>query len=114
MFSNNIIVRCGESPHLLFDYTTKEYIDKSEGVYIGNHVWVGERVYITKKAYINDENIIAACSVVTKKFNEKHTVIAGSPAKIVKDNVQWIKNREYLIKDSKEYLSYWDNYNKSI
>ena len=112
MFSNNIIIRSGESPHLLFNNTTKEYIDKCDGVFIGNHVWVGENVYVTKNAYIGNDNIVAACSVVTKKFNDNNVIIAGNPAKIAKKNVQWIKNRDHLIKGSKEYNSYWNDFNK--
>jgi len=96
MFSNTITVRCGDSPHLLFDRITGEYLDISEGVFIGDHVWVGERVYITKRATIPSECLVAACAVVTRQFTQTHTVIAGNPAKIVRENVQWIRNHAHL------------------
>lgn len=92
MFSRDIIIRCGESPHLIFDRSTAEYLDVSEGVVIGDHVWVGERAYITKRASIADESIVAACAVVTKKFTEDHVVLAGNPARVVRGNVQWLRN----------------------
>lgn len=38
MFSRQIVVRTGESPHLIFDADTEEYLDKSDGVFIGDHV----------------------------------------------------------------------------
>lgn len=88
MLSNSVTIRCGESPHLIFDKETGEYLDVSDGVYIGNHVWIGEQVYITKRAMIADESVVAACSVVTKKFTEKNAVLAGNPAKIVRTSVQ--------------------------
>jgi len=96
MFSNTITVRCGDSPHLIFDQITGEYLDISEGVFIGDHVWVGERVYITKRARIPSECLIAACAVVTKQFTQTHSVMAGNPAKIVRENVQWIRNPSHL------------------
>lgn len=96
LFSNNLTVRCGESPHLIFDRSSGEYLDVSEGVFIGDHVWIGENVYLTKKASVADESIVAACSVVTKRFEEKHAVIAGNPARCVRRDVQWIKNHGHL------------------
>ena len=71
MFSSNVTIQCGESPHLIFDLETGEYLDISDGVLIGDHVWIGENAYLTKRACIADENIVAACSVVTKKFTKK-------------------------------------------
>lgn len=106
MFSNTITVRCGDSPHLIFDQITGEYLDISEGVFIGDHVWVGERVYITKRANIPSECLIAACSVVTKKFTKTNTVMAGNPAKIVRENVQWIRNHSHLKDGSPYKISY--------
>lgn len=101
LFSNNISIRCGETPHLIFDKNTGEYIDISEGVIIGNHVWVGEKAYITKNVTIGDECIVGACSVVTKRFDVTNAVIAGNPAKVVKKDIQWIKNQSFLQEGSK-------------
>lgn len=96
LISNNLTIRCGESPHLIFDKTTGEYLDVTDGVFIGDHVWIGEKVYITKKTTIPSESVVAACSVVTKRFDEPHSVLAGNPAKVVKRNIQWIRNHSHL------------------
>lgn len=92
LFSNNLTIRCGESPHLIFDKESGEYLDISEGVFIGDHAWVGEHVYVTKRATIPSECIVAAHSVVSKRFEETHCVLAGNPARVVKRNVQWVRN----------------------
>lgn len=92
MFSKNVTVRCGESPHLIFDKNTGEFLDVSDGVVIGDHVWVGENTYLTKSAQIADECIVGACAVVTKKFTTPHVAVAGNPAKVVRENVQWLRN----------------------
>lgn len=113
MFSNNVTVRCGDSPHLLFDSQTGEYLDISEGVNVGDHVWVGERAYITKKVTIPSECVVAACSVVTRRFASQNCVIAGNPAKVVRENVQWIRNRGYLEPGSRfksSYDDYWEKF----
>lgn len=100
MFSSGITVRGGESPHLIFDRATGAYLDISDGVSIGHHVWVGERVYITKSVSIADETVVGACSVVTKRFTETHVALAGNPARVVRQNVQWIRNAPLIEPDS--------------
>lgn len=46
-------------------------------------------VDILKGASINDNSIIGFKSLVTKKYTEKNVIIAGSPAKIIKTNINW-------------------------
>lgn len=96
MFSSNIVVRGGEYPHLIFDKDSGEYLDVSQGIFIGNHVWVGEGAFIGKSVTLPDDCIVGTRSVVTKRFEEPHCVIAGNPARVVKCGVQWIAN-EYML-----------------
>lgn len=92
MFSSNIIVRGGEYPHLIFDRETGDYLDVSEGIFIGDHVWVGDGAFVGKSVTLPAHSIVGTRSVVTKRFDETHCVIAGNPARIVKRAVQWVAN----------------------
>lgn len=112
MISKNLQIRCGESPHLIFDLESGDYLDNSEGVFIGEHVWIGEDVYITKRVTIPEECIIAARSVVTKRFTGSNLAIAGNPAKVVKENIQWIRNHTQLPSGSKFEKSFLENKKK--
>lgn len=106
MFSNRIIIRCGESPHLIFDNKTGDYLDQSTGVIIGDQVWVGEGAYLNKSSKIGDGCIVGARSVVTKEFDSTHCVIAGNPAKIVKTDIRWFRNPGSLPAGSKFSVEY--------
>lgn len=106
MFSNSITVRCGESPHLIFDVETGRYLDDSTKTVIGSHVWVGEGVYVTKRAIIPNEAIIGAHSVVTASFDEEFVVIAGNPARVVRRGVRWIRNPSLLHEGTREHAEY--------
>ncbi len=106
MFSNSITVRCGESPHLLFDLHTDQYLDTASRTLIGDHVWVGEGVYVTKRAAIANETVVGAGSVVTRQFDEEHVVIAGNPARVVRRDVRWVRNPSLLTPGAPDYESY--------
>ena len=115
LFSNNITIRLGDRPHLIFDSETGEYIDNStDGVLIGDRVWVGEKVYITKNVTILNDCILAVNSVVTERFEETNCVIAGNPAKVVKKNVQWIRNdSERFLEEGSKYKISYDQYEEN-
>lgn len=109
MFSNSVILRTGEAPHLIFDLNSGKYIDEGGHIIVGAHSWIGERSYMTKRAKVAPESIVAACSVVTTAFEERNVVLGGNPAKIVKRGVQWIRNRSSLEDGSSFKRSYTES-----
>lgn len=60
----------------------------SAPIKIGCHVWVGHGATILKGITIGDGAIIAAGSVVTKDV-PAHCIVAGVPAKVIKENIEW-------------------------
>lgn len=105
MFSNQIIVRSSESPHLIFDLASGEYLDQEGHVLVGDHVWIGERAYLTKRARIGSGSIVAACGVVTRAFSEDNVLLAGNPAEVKRRSIRWERNAHHLDPESVEYQS---------
>lgn len=58
-------------------------------IVIGNHVWIGAKATILKGVTIGDGAIVAAGAVVTKDVPAK-SVVAGVPAKVIRNNVEWV------------------------
>ncbi len=61
---------------------------KNSIVSIGNKVWIGCNVTVLKNTHIGNNCVIAAGSIVKGDFAD-NSLIAGNPAKIVKQNIDW-------------------------
>ena len=66
-----------------------EHINEDKEIFLGDNVWIGAKSLILKGSTIEDGCIIGANTTITKSFKEKNAVIAGTPAKIIKTEVQW-------------------------
>lgn len=62
--------------------------DTPSQVIIGDHVWVGCNSTILKGSVIGNNCVIGANSLVKGTFPD-NCLIAGNPAKIVKNNINW-------------------------
>ena len=62
--------------------------NNTKAVQIGNHVWIGTRVTILSGVTIGDGAVIAAGSLV-KDDVAPGTLVAGVPAKVIKERIEW-------------------------
>lgn len=87
LFSSDIQLRTGDS-HSVLDMDGRR-INASQDITIGDHVWVGTQAFLTKGAKVAPHSIVGACALVTKAFEEPHCSLAGVPARVVKQGVDW-------------------------
>ncbi|WP_116474827.1 acyltransferase [Zobellella maritima] len=87
MFSRNINVMTYDG-HPIFDAETKSLLNSPEDIIIGNKVWIAANATILKGVTVHDGSIVAFGSIVTKHVPHK-TIVAGSPAKVIKENISW-------------------------
>ena len=88
MMGPNVVVQSSDA-HPIIDIETNKAINKGSDVEIGNHVWMTTNVMIMKGAKIANDCIIAANSIVSKSCLTPNAIYAGTPAKIIKENVTW-------------------------
>lgn len=88
LFSRDIEIRSTDV-HKIYDQDTKNRINIGKEVIIGNKVWIGAHAFISKGSVIPNGSVVGATSFVNKPFTEENTVLAGTPAKIVKRNIFW-------------------------
>lgn len=98
--AKDAIIRTSDG-HSLIDPISKIAINEPEDVIIGNNVWITSRCTILKGSHIPDNSVVGACSLVNKKFTEPNVVIAGVPAKVIRENICW---------DFRNFGSYMSHY----
>lgn len=92
MFSHDIDLRTSDSHSVI--NMKGERINPSKDIKIGNHVWLGIRSTILKGSEIGNNCVVSACSLVTSKTNWKsNCIIGGVPAKILKNDINWKRER---------------------
>jgi serine acetyltransferase/coenzyme F420-reducing hydrogenase beta subunit len=81
--ARNVIIRDYDAHQML---NTDHEIAKD--ICIGEHVWIGTRAVILKGVTIGDGAVVAAGAVVTRDVPAR-CLVAGVPAKVVRENVAW-------------------------
>jgi len=92
LISSDVTFRTSDS-HSIVDKTTTQRINPGKDVTIGEHCWIGNGVTILKGANIGSGSIIGTRSVVTGSLIPADCCAVGIPAKVVRTNVSWIRER---------------------
>lgn len=89
LFASEIMIRQTDG-HPIFDQNG-ERINKGKNVNIGNHVWVGDRASVLGGFNIGNESVVGYGTVSSSCFGD-NCIIAGNPARIVRENIIWKDN----------------------
>lgn len=90
MISSYVQIRTGDS-HSIVDMEGNR-INHAQSVVIGNHCWIGEGAKVMKGVTLEGDDVVSTGAIVTKSFG-KNVLLGGIPAKILKDNISWDKER---------------------
>lgn len=58
-------------------------------IQIGNHVWVASHAVFSKNSSVADGSVVAQGSLVATKHEIPNVLLAGTPARDVKSNIEW-------------------------
>ncbi len=97
MFSNNIIVHAGDG-HSVFDMDTGDKINYDKAnvpskfkIKLQDHVWVGYEAFVLAGTNIGTGCVLGGRSLANKAY-PNNCVLAGNPARIVKENIAWTRD----------------------
>lgn len=80
----NVSIRDFNGNHVILNDHYRIYAP----VHIGDHCWLCTGCTIMPGVTIGEGSVVAANAVVTKDV-PPHSLVAGSPAKVIKENIQW-------------------------
>lgn len=70
-------------------YQDKVLINPDRKIVVGNKVWIASYVDVLKGVSLADGTVVGTRSLVTKSFYKENILIAGVPAKAIKENISW-------------------------
>lgn len=89
MISRGIEIRATDV-HKVYDTESNERLNQARAdVVLEDHIWIAANVTISKNVTIASGCIIAAGSFVNKPITTPNCMVAGTPAKIMRQNVRW-------------------------
>ncbi|MBE0442706.1 MAG: acyltransferase [Psychrobacter sp.] len=89
MISRGIEIRATDV-HKVYDMNADIRINTAHSdVVLGDHIWIAANVTISKNVSIASGCIIAAGSFVNKPVVTPNCMVAGTPAKVIRQNIRW-------------------------
>jgi len=82
LFGPNVAIVCENYRYRSLDVPVDEQGVTSIGIRIGRNVWVGANCVILDGTVIGDNSIVAAGSVMNRRF-PPNCIISGNPAKVI-------------------------------
>lgn len=94
MFAKNIELRTGDN-HAIFQHGKR--VNHGGSISIGHHVWIGANAKIMKGVLIPSGSVIGNSSLVTRSLEEENAIYVGVPAKLIKSDICWYRDKKYRL-----------------
>lgn len=91
MISNDVNFRSSDSHSVL--NKKEERINPAGSIVINDHVWIGMKSLILKNTTIQNNCVIGAGSICNKDYEKENCLIAGNPARVVREDINWSRDR---------------------
>jgi acetyltransferase-like isoleucine patch superfamily enzyme len=79
--------------HSIIDKNTNLRINIPQNIIIHDNVWIGFNTRINKGAVIGEHSVVATAAIVPGKHYHSNVILAGVPAKIIKENITWSREK---------------------
>lgn len=91
LFSDRVQLRADDS-HPFYDGVSGQRLNHARSISIGEHVWVGADVAVLGGAHVGEGSIVGLRTTVTGgKSIPSNSLAVGTPARIVRRNVVWVR-----------------------
>lgn len=80
----NVSIRDWNGPHVILNSHYRNHAP----VHIGDHVWLCSGCTVMPGVTIGEGSVVAANATVTKDV-PPHSLVGGSPARVIRENIEW-------------------------
>ncbi len=91
MISNDVSFRSTDSHSVLNN--KGERVNPAGNILVKRHVWIGMRSIILKNTIIHNNCVIGTGSICNRDYEKEKCLIAGNPARIIKESIDWSRDR---------------------
>lgn len=103
MISDDVMIQSSDQ-HSIVDIETSQVINPGHrSLVIEDYVWVGRRAIITGGVTIGRGSVVGIGSLVNKDV-PRTVVVAGSPARVVRENATWSRMPGEIDKTAEQFL----------
>lgn len=88
MISFNVTLRTTDA-HGIYDLESGELQNPPAGIVLNDHVWLGQDSTVLKGAGIGKNSVVAAGSIVSRGLHPAHAIMAGTPARVIREGIVW-------------------------
>lgn len=85
----------GRNDHIIYDIKNKARLNNDEDIDLGSNNWICENVTILPGAKIGKNSVVALGSILNKKIKQDNVLVAGVPAQIKKESINWSRACNY-------------------
>jgi acetyltransferase-like isoleucine patch superfamily enzyme len=103
MFSHEVHLQACDQ-HGIVDIDNMAIVNDKRMISVGDHVWLGRRALLCPGTQIGNGSVAAAGAVVTRRFGER-VIVAGNPARIIREGVTWTRPLNIIDDECRAYLS---------
>lgn len=88
--------------HMIYSAKTRQRVNFSKSIYIGDHTWCGQEAAILKGVFVASGSVLGAKSVSSGvKFS--NSIYAGNPANFIKDEIFWSREGSWDCEQACKY-----------
>lgn len=87
LIASDVVIRTADG-HPIYDARTRERLNTSKSIFIGDHVWLADQALVLKGARVGNACVVGARSVVTKEL-PANCACVGNPARVVREGITW-------------------------
>lgn len=103
MLSYNVQIRTTDA-HGIYSVDTGERMNPASSISIADHVWIGQAALISKGTKISRNSVVGASSFIQSKEFPPSCIVAGSPAKLIREGIIWDRREAERVEFSDESM----------